>query len=578
MSMDLIYEARAWVAGDPDPETRRELDALIEAGAVAELRERFLAELDFGTAGLRGEVGAGPARMNRAVVMRAVRALADHLAQHRADARALPVIVGYDARPSSRAFAEAAAGVLLAAGFSVRWFEKAVPTPLVCYAARAYAASAALVVTASHNPSRDNGLKVYGSDARQLVAPEDVAVARCRELVGPAAQIPCVDITQSSTGRGEARLDLVPETLAQRYFDEVEALLPARSAERKLRVVYTPVHGVGLELARQALSRRGFNDVHVVAEQAEPDGTFPTAPFPNPEIEGVLDRALDLAQRVNADVVIANDPDADRLAAAARASNGSFRVLSGNEIAVLLADFVLAQTPSSPRPLFVTSIVSTPLLTALADSYGARCERTLTGFKWIWHAARTLEAEGGVRYAMGCEEALGYSIGGVVRDKDGISALMWLAELAERTRAQGKTLFDELERIQERHGIWQSAQASLFNPGASGVELTRRQVERLTSEQPAAVGGIAVTGFMDYRKGFEQRAAWLGATPLLALTLENQSRVLVRPSGTEPKLKIYADAHVTPRRGESIREAGERAQGLARSLADELAGWLKSGD
>lgn len=576
MSMDLIYRAREWVAGDPDPLTRRELNELIEAGAITELRERFQAELDFGTAGLRGEVGAGPARMNRAVVMRAVKALADHLRARQVDARALPVVVGYDARPSSRSFAEAAAGVLLAAGFSVRWFEQPVPTPLVCYAARVYAASAALVVTASHNPSRDNGLKIYGSDARQLVAPDDVAVARRRELVGPASQIPCVEWSRAMAGQGDARLETVPASLAERYFDDIEALLPPRRSEPKLRIVYTPVHGVGLELARQGLARRGFHDLHVVAEQAEPDGTFPTAPFPNPEVEGVLDRALGLARSVNADIVIANDPDADRLAAAARDSRGAWHTLGGNEIAVLLADFVLSQAPSSPRPLLVTSIVSTPLLSAVADSYGARCERTLTGFKWIWHAARTLEAEGGVRYAMGCEEALGYSIGGAVRDKDGISGLLWLSELAEGLRAHGRTLLDELERIYQRHGIWRSAQASLFNPGASGVELTARQVQRLTEQQPASIAGVRVAGFMDYRQGAAGRAAWLGATALLSLTLEDQSRVLVRPSGTEPKLKIYADAHVTERQGESISAASARASGLARLLADELAAWLKA--
>ncbi|HET9929060.1 MAG TPA: phospho-sugar mutase, partial [Polyangiaceae bacterium] len=400
MSAELIERARAWVAADPDPATRRELLDLIDAGANAEISERFQAELDFGTAGLRGEVGAGPARMNRAVVMRAVRALAEHLLAQGAEVRSRPVVVGYDARPSSQSFAEAATGVLLAAGIAVRWFETPVPTPLVCFAARVYGAAAAVVVTASHNPSRDNGLKIYGGDARQLVAPEDVDVARRRDAVGPAAAIPCVDFA-----RAEGRLDSIPEAIVSQYFDEVEALLPPRSAEPALRIVYTPVHGVGLELARAGLSRRGFRDVHVVAEQAAPDGTFPTAPFPNPELPGVLDRALELAKRVNADVVVANDPDADRLAAAARTRDGAWQVLSGNEIAVLLADCVLERAPKAPRPLLVTSVVSTPLLSDVARTHGAHCERTLTGFKWIWHAARSLEAEGGLAYAMGCEEA-----------------------------------------------------------------------------------------------------------------------------------------------------------------------------
>jgi phosphomannomutase len=572
VSEELIERARAWVAADPDPVTRAELNELIDGRALAEIGERFQAELDFGTAGLRGEVGAGPARMNRAVVMRAVRALAEHLLEAGTQMRSRPVVVGYDARPSSRSFAEASAGVLLAAGISVRWFDEPVPTPLVCFAARVYAAAAAVVVTASHNPSPDNGLKIYGSDARQLVAPEDVDVARRRDAVGPAAAIPCVDFA-----RVDERLERVPAALVAQYFDEVEALLPPRAPAPKLRVVYTPVHGVGLELARAGLERRGFRDVHVVAEQAAPDGRFPTAPFPNPELPGVLDRALDLARRVSADIVVANDPDADRLAAAACDPSGGWQVLSGNEIAVLLANFVLTRAPSTPRPLLVTSVVSTPLLTEIARTHGAHCERTLTGFKWIWHAARTLEARGEVAYAMGCEEALGYSIGGVVRDKDGISALLWLCELAQQLRARGETLFDELHRIYARCGVWRSAQASLFNPGASGIERTRAQVERLTRSRPSAISGLRVDRVIDYREGAERRPVWLGATALIELVLEDQSRVLVRPSDTEPKLKIYADARTVPAASESIAGASERAYRTARSLSEELARWLEAG-
>ncbi|MFZ5894143.1 MAG: phospho-sugar mutase [Myxococcota bacterium] len=576
MSQELIERARAWVAADPDPTTRHELQTLIDSGTVSELTERFQAELDFGTAGLRGEVGAGPARMNRAVVMRATRALADHLAARTPDARSLPVVIGFDARLTSRALAEAAAGVMLAAGFSVRWFDAPVPTPLVCYAARAYAAAAALVVTASHNPKRDNGLKVYGSDARQLVAPDDVDVARRRELVGGASEIACVEFTTARATLAEGRFQVVPSSLAERYLDEVEALLPSKSAPRKLRIVYTPIHGVGLELARAALTRRGFTDVHVVAEQAKPDGTFPTAEFPNPELDGVLDRALALARSVNADIVLANDPDADRLAAAVRLPDAGWRVLTGNEVGILLADFVLAQAPAKPRPLLVTSIVSSPLLTRVAAAHEARCERTLTGFKWIWHAARTLEAEAGVRYAMGCEEALGYSIGPVVRDKDGISALLWLSELAERCRAEGKTLIDRLHEIFAEHGVWASAQVSLFNPSARGAEITREQVERLTRTQPEALGGLKVRDFADYRVAADERPAWRGASDVLELSLEDQCRVLVRPSGTEPKLKIYADAQLTRTAGESISAASERARQRARTLAEEMAAWLRS--
>jgi len=572
----LLERARAWLEADPDPLTRGELARLIEAGSSEELAERFRAELDFGTAGLRGEVGAGPARMNRAVVMRATRALAEHLLARESEASARPLVVGYDARPDSRAFAEACAGVLLAAGLSVRWFEQPVPTPLVCYAARALGALGALVVTASHNPRRDNGLKVYGPDARQLVAPDDEDVAERRRHVAAASQIPCVDAPRVREGGALARLEVVPSSLTERYLDEIVGLLPPRSGAPKLRLVYTPIHGVGLGLAGAALARRGFADVHVVAEQAEPDGTFPTAEFPNPELPGVLDRALALARSVEADLVLANDPDADRLAAAVRAADGSWQVLSGNEIGILLADFVLECAQISPRPLLVTSIVSAPLLTDIAQAHGARSERTLTGFKWIWQAARTLEAEGGLRYAFGCEEALGYSVGGVVRDKDGISALLWLCELAERCRRAGSTLLEHLHAIYAEHGVWQSAQISLFNPSARGAEIIRQQVERLAHAQPRALAGLSVRTFTDYREGAAERAPWLGASALLELALEDGSRLLVRPSGTEPKLKIYADAHVNQGADESVPAAIERAKERAQSLATELAAWLES--
>ncbi|MGC4092056.1 MAG: phospho-sugar mutase [Polyangiaceae bacterium] len=574
MSEALLARARAWCDADPDPQTRAELERLIEQQDEAELADRFRAELDFGTAGLRGAVGAGPARMNRAVVMRAVRALAEHLLAKAPDARVLPVVVGYDARPQSQEFAEAAAGVLLAAGLSVRWFEAPAPTPLVAYAARTCGAVAALVVTASHNPRGDNGLKVYGPDARQLVAPDDVDVARRRDSVGSAASIPCVDAPRVRAGQGSARLELVPDLLAARYLDEVEALLPPRRKAPKLRVVYTPIHGVGRELAMHALARRGFVDVQVVAEQAEPDGTFPTAAFPNPELDGVLDLGLALAQQTNADLLLANDPDADRLAAAVRGSGGQLRVLSGNEIALLLADFVLSRVEASARALLVTSVVSTPLLATLAAARGARAEITLTGFKWIWHAARSLEAQGGLRYAFGCEEALGYSIGGVVRDKDGISALLWLAELAEECRERGQTLQARLLELCERHGVWQSAQVSRENPPSTGAELTRQQLDQLAQGELKVIVGLKVVAINDYRVGAEQRPPWLGSSALVELSLDGQSRVLVRPSGTEPKLKIYADAHVTARAEERLPDTVERAQRLAKALAEEVAAWL----
>ncbi len=574
LSAELTARARAWMDADPDPETRAELAALLAAGLHDELTERLGPELDFGTAGLRGAVGAGPARMNRAVVLRATRALAEQLLESVRDARVLGVVIGYDARPSSRALAEAAAGVMLAAGLAVRWFPQPTPTPLVAYAARVLCSAAALVVTASHNPREDNGLKVYGSDAIQLGPPLDRAVAARRESVGPAKQIPCLALPEQPRIEQQPSFDFIGPELFERYLAELEAVLPPRLASPALRIVYTPLHGVGRDALLPALAARGFTPPALVVSQSEPDGTFPTTPFPNPEVKGTLDLALELAQLGGADVVLANDPDADRLAAALPRPSGRFETLSGNELGVLLADFVLGLAPARPTPLLVTSIVSSPLLLRIAAEHGARGERTLTGFKWIWAAAQELVSAGGVRFAFGCEEALGYSIGSLVRDKDGIAAAVWFAELTERARREGLSPWDRLHQIYRRHGAWASAQRSLTRPGSAGAGEIQRLVERLTSAPPDRIGERSVRSIVDYRTGAESRAPWLGRAPLLELILDDEARVLVRPSGTEPKLKVYADVRASLGPSEAPASAERRARASAAELTDGVCSWF----
>lgn len=571
---DLYQRARSWLEADPDPETQAELRALVHARLDAPLAELMGPELDFGTAGLRGAVGPGPARMNQAVMRRAVRALAEHLLATVPDARSLPVVIGYDARPSSRGLAEAAAGVLLAAGISVRWFEHAVPTPLVAYAARVFMAQAALVVTASHNPKADNGLKIYGGDAIQLGPPADAAVARRRDALGAANRIPCTTLVDDR-GRPHPRLAPIEAELFQRYLAELEASLPPRLESPALKIAYTPLHGVGGEWCRAALALRGFRDVVLVREQAEPDGSFPTTPFPNPELPATVARLVELAADIRADLAIANDPDADRLAAAAP-ENGQVTSLSGNELGVVLADFVLEHAPRTPQPLLVTSIVSSPLLTELAVGHGARAEITLTGFKWLWRAARELELRGGVRLAFACEEALGYAIGQLVRDKDGIAAAVWAAELAERCRRDGGTLYARLDAVQRRHGAWGSAQLSLERPGLAGSDAIRVMIERLAASAPAELAGRVALNFRDFRHDAAARPPWLGAAQLFESSFAGGARVLVRPSGTEPKLKIYADAAESIAHGASASEARTRAKASALALASAMVTWLEA--
>ncbi|MBM3695239.1 MAG: phospho-sugar mutase [Actinobacteria bacterium] len=568
---DLRRRTEAWIAADPDPTTRAELQCLLDAGEEAVLADRMAGALEFGTAGIRGVVEAGSNRMNRAVVIRTTRGLADYLLSTRPGAG--PVVVGFDGRLSSRAFAADTVEVLAAAGLPVRYFPEVAPTPLVAYAARVLGAAAAVVVTASHNPPQDNGYKVYDANAAQIIPPVDAAIASAIARVGPAATVPRVE------GALEGASDLarpIEPAIASRYAEEVLALRPAVPADRSLRLVYTPMHGVGRLPAERVLRSAGFADLHVVAEQAEPDGRFPTVAFPNPEEPGALDLARALAGRVGADLILANDPDADRLAACLPRA-GEWPALTGNQIGLLLADFLLEHSGPGPTPLVVNSIVSSPMLAAIAAHYGARFEATLTGFKWIANAALDLEAAEGVRFVFGYEEALGYTAGPVVRDKDGISAALLFAELAAHCRAQGETVWDRLHRLYRRHGLWMSTQRSLVRPGPGGIAEISSAMEMLRHRRPRRLGDAAVTGWLDFREGAEQRPRWLGATPLVALELGETGRALVRPSGTEPKLKIYVDRRAVPAGGEGLARVEAAALAGAETVAADLAAFLGLG-
>lgn len=577
----LLERARRFAASDPDPETRAELERLIAERAISELSERMRGPLVFGTAGLRAEVGAGESRMNRANVIRTTRGLADFLAHSRSGARSLPVVVGHDARTSSAALARDVVGVLAAARIPVRWFEEPVPTPLVAFAARALSATAAVVITASHNPRGDNGYKVYLDDAIQLVAPHDVAIERAIAAVGPASGVPRIELDALGSVPPAFRAEASPlplDTWFERYLAEVVPGLGPREPNPALAIAYTPLHGVGWRFAARALAYAGYANVQALPAQAEPDGTFPTTPFPNPEEPGTLDLALLFAEEKQADLLLANDPDADRLAAAVPTASGRWLRLTGNQLAVLLADARLGAGNSGDarQPLCVTSIVTTPLVEAVARSHGARFERTLTGFKWLWTAALALERRGGVRFAYAAEEALGYSVTPAVRDKDGISAAIALCDLASRCRREGKSLLDHLHSLERRHGVWASVPKNVALDPSAGAAAVGAALDRLVASPPSALGARAVRSVRDYRVGAESRAPWLGAAPLVELELEG-GRVLLRPSGTEPKLKFYADLRAEAAATDAVSALEEALAAEAASLLDELAAKLVPG-
>lgn len=569
--MSLESAARAWIAADPDPQTRAELQGFLDARNLAELSERMAGNLEFGTAGLRGVVGAGPNRMNRAVVIRTTRALAEYLRDREPDARTLPVVLGFDARLSSRAFAEDAAAVLVAAGIPVRFFPEPVPTPLVAFAVRAFAASAGIVITASHNPPEYNGYKVYGSNGIQINTPVD------REVRERAAPIQAVSVPRAEgvfEGKQE-KAQPISDAIFERYLAELGGVIPRGSGPRDLRIVYTPLHGVGARFAERALAAFGFTHLECVSEQAVPDGRFPTVRFPNPEEPGALDLGLALAQRTHAELLIANDPDADRLAACVPTPSGLWQPLTGNQVGLLLADFVLGSAARTPQPLVVSSIVSSPMLASIAARHGAAFEQTLTGFKWIWLAALELQQTCPVRFVFGYEEALGYSVGQLVRDKDGLSAAVLLCELASACKARGKTVLEHLAELYREHGLWVSVQKSVVCPGSEGVQQIRRAIEELAAQPPEALGGRRVRSFTDFTRGAEARPRWLGKAALCALELENGARVLARPSGTEPKLKIYVDLSVPVSADQTISVRQTEALAQANAVAESLSSLLR---
>ena len=560
---DLTTAAAEWIAGDPDPITRAELQGIVDSGDVDELTERMGATLQFGTAGLRGRVEAGSNRMNRATVIRATKGLADYLLAT-TGIEAGPVVVGRDARLSSATFMDDTIGVLVAAGFKVRYFADPAPTPLVAYAALQSGAVAAIVVTASHNPPADNGYKVYAQNGAQIIPPTDSDIATAIAAAGPASAVPRAEIVGAAA-------EPIGEDLFADYLLDVAQSLPDSTGDRNISIVYAAMHGVGGKYVVAALDRFGFSRVHPVAAQFEPDGHFPTVAFPNPEEPGAMDLSHELAMSMDADLVIANDPDTDRLAVSIPEPGVGYRQLTGNQIGVLLADYMLAGG-GTDRPLVFNSIVSSPMLASIADEYGAGFDRTLTGFKWIWNAALDLEAEGRGSYVFGYEEALGYSVGQTVRDKDGISAAVAFAALVADARANGQTVWDRLADLYRRHGLWVSTQKSAVRPGAEGADEIAAAMRLLSDRTPDTLGGLPVTGVTDYRGGAEDGPRYLAATPLVELSLGDAGRALIRPSGTEPKLKIYVDLRGDA--GENWLVAEEELLAKANAAAQDAVDFL----
>ncbi len=542
--MTTYDDARAWLAEDPDPQTRAELATLLEraphdAVAARDLEDRFAGRLEFGTAGLRGALGAGPNRMNRVVVIRAAAGLAAYL---RGQGRQGTVVVGYDARHGSDVFAEDTAAVMAGAGLDAVVLPRPLPTPVLAYAIRALGCVAGVMVTASHNPPQDNGYKVYLGDGSQIVPPADAAISAEIDAVGAPADV----------SRDEGWRRLGEEVLDDYYGDVVRLVDPA--GPRELRTVYTPLHGVGGESVVEVMRRAGFAAPHVAPAQADPDPDFPTVSFPNPEEPGAMDLAMRLAAEVDADLVVANDPDADRCAAAVPGPHG-WRMLRGDEVGALLADFLLR---SGKAGVYATSIVSSSLLETMARAAGQPYVETLTGFKWIGRVDGL---------AFGYEEALGYCVApDLVRDKDGVSALLRLVELAALLKSEGRTLTDRLDDIAREHGLHATDQLAVRVDDLTEIGAA---MDRLRSTPPATLGGLPVERVDDLAAGDGE----LPPTEGLRYRLAERARVVVRPSGTEPKLKGYLEVviDVPPEEDGGVGAARIVASGRLDAMRGDLA-------
>jgi phosphomannomutase len=528
----LLDRARGWAADDPDERTRGRLEEIIaevEAGGdPSDLADRFAGTLAFGTAGLRGALGPGPNRMNRVVVLRAAAGLAAYLRDTGSPAGS-SVVIGYDARHDSDVFATDTAEVMSGAGFRPLLMPRPLPTPLLAFAIREFGCVAGVMVTASHNPPEDNGYKVYLGDGSQIVPPADLEIADRIAAVGAVADIP-------RGGPGK----VLDEEIVNRYYDTVAGL--AGDGPRDLSIVYTPLHGVGGTSVLQVLETAGFSTPYVVERQEEPDPEFPTVAFPNPEEPGAMDLAMALASQRGADLVVANDPDADRCAAAVPGPHG-WRMLRGDEVGALLGAHLLR---SGRRGVFATTIVSSSLLGRMAAASGEEYAETLTGFKWIGRVP-------GLAY--GYEEALGYCCDPQhVRDKDGVSALLLLCELAAAAKAEGRTLDDLLDDIALEHGLHATDQLSVRVTDLSSITAA---MERLRATPPASLGGLAVLAMDDLSAG----SADLPPTDGLRYHLADGARVVVRPSGTEPKLKCYLEVVIPVRPEDGVAAARISAAG-----------------
>ena len=556
-------EYARWCAANlDDPDLAPELASIV--GDEEAIKERFAVALKFGTAGLRGVIGAGTNRMNVYVVRQATQGLANWV---KTQGGSQTVAISYDSRIKSDVFAKAAAEVLAANGVKVRIYKALMPVPALSFATRYYKCNAGIMVTASHNPAKYNGYKAYGPDGCQMTdEAADVVYAEIQKtdvLTGAKTMT-------FEEGMAAGLIQYVEDDCCEALYQAIESrsVRPGLCATAGLKLVYSPLNGSGLVPVTRILKDLGITDVTIVPEQKNPDGNFPTCPYPNPEIFEALRLGLELAEKSGADLMLATDPDADRVGIAVRCKDGSYELLSGNEVGVLLLDYICAgriEKGTMPKnPVMVKSIVSTPLADKVAAHYGVECRNVLTGFKWIGDQIAKLEAAGEVeRFIFGFEESYGYLAGSYVRDKDAIIGSMLICEMAAYYRSIGSSIKEELERIYSQYGRYLNKVDSCEFEGLSGMDKMAKIMADLRADHLTEIAGYKVEMVTDYKKPEE---TGLPAANVLIYTLEGGASVIVRPSGTEPKIKAYYTTL-----GKDLAEAQAQKDALSAAIKPLLA-------
>jgi len=566
-------EYERWLAFDlDDPDLKPELESVKDDDEA--IKDRFAVSLKFGTAGLRGVIGAGTNRMNVYVVRQATQGLANWV---KTQGGTQTVAISYDSRIKSDVFAKAAAEVLAANGVKVRIYKALMPVPALSFATRYYNCNAGIMVTASHNPAKYNGYKAYGPDGCQMTdEAADVVYAEIQktDVLSGAKTM------SFEEGMAAGLIEYVGEDCYEALYQAIESrsVRPGLCRTAGLKLVYSPLNGSGLVPVTRVLGDIGITDITIVPEQKDPDGNFPTCPYPNPEIFEALRLGLELAEKSGADLMLATDPDADRVGIAVRCKDGSYELLSGNEVGVLLLDYICKariENGTMPKdPVMVKSIVSTPLADVVAAHYGVECRNVLTGFKWIGDQIARLEAAGQVeRFIFGFEESYGYLAGSYVRDKDAVIGSMLICEMAAYYRSIGSSIKEELDRIYAEYGRYLNKVDSYEFPGLSGMDKMADIMQKLRQEPPTEFAGYKVVTVSDYQAGTRTELATgktetidLPASNVLIYALEGGATVVVRPSGTEPKIKTYFTTL-----GKDLAEAQAQKDALAEALKPILA-------